>query len=114
MANDTKILTEYPATLWECFHDDPIVAKYRRLLGRLVYQVLTASKRNRPAILARKEQVQRQIKGRQIQLLKSGLTPDLKERVPCPAEELTPVEPEVWVPMTFTSGHFLTSKRNRV
>lgn len=73
MANQISILTEYPAALWECFHDDPIVAKYRLLLGRLVYQLLTATKRDRAAILARKERVQRQIKGRQIQLLKSGL-----------------------------------------
>lgn len=63
MANDTKVLIEIPTNLWEYFHDDPIVAKYRLLLGRLVYQLLTASKRNRPAILARKEQVQRQIRG---------------------------------------------------
>lgn len=70
----TKILTEVPADLWLMFHNDPIVAKYRLILGRLVYELFIAPKSDRPAILARKEQVHRQIKGRQIQLFKSGMT----------------------------------------
>jgi hypothetical protein len=108
-------LIEIPADLWQMYHDDPIVAKYRLLLGRLVYQVLTAPKRDRKAIIARKEQVQRQIRGRQIKLLKSGVVPKGMEPVTdIVSYDPTLAEPEVWVPMTFTSEAFLTTKRNRI
>jgi len=42
------------------------------LLGHIVYRLLIAPKRDRAALIARKDQLHRQIRGRQIQLLKAS------------------------------------------
>jgi hypothetical protein len=68
----TTTLIEVPADLSHMYHDDPIVGKYRALLGHVVYKLLIAAKRDRPALLARKAQIHRQIRGRQVRLYRAS------------------------------------------
>lgn len=68
----TTTLIEVPADLSLMFHDDPIVAKYRVLLGLVVLKLFMASKRDRKELIARKDQIHRQIRGRQIRLYRAS------------------------------------------
>jgi hypothetical protein len=72
MQQTTTLLVEVPTDLHNMFHDDPIVGKYRALLGNIVYRLFMAPKRDRAALVARKDQIHRQIRGRQIQLLRAS------------------------------------------
>jgi hypothetical protein len=72
MQQTTTLLVEVSTDLTHLFNDDPIVGKYRALLGNIVYRLLMAPKRDRAALIDRKALIHRQIRGRKIQLLKAS------------------------------------------
>jgi hypothetical protein len=86
MQKQNTLLVETPTNLWALFHDDPIVAKYRRILGQLVAARFLCSKSDYALISDRVAVIHRQIKGRQIALLKAS------NGVVEPAAEKQPVD----------------------
>lgn len=81
MHQPTNLLIEVPADMWALFHDDKIVTKYRRILGQLVAARFLSPKRDLKIINERIELIHRQIRGRQISLLKASQSPVAHEPV---------------------------------
>lgn len=72
MTQSTTLLVEAPADLHLMFLDHPTILKYRRKLAALVVERTIASKRDRSEIQEEIDVIHRQIRGRQIRLLKAS------------------------------------------
>lgn len=72
MTQSTTLLVEAPADLHFMFLDHPTILKYRRKLAALVIERMIVPKRDRKEIQEEIDVIHRQIRGRQIRLLKAS------------------------------------------